>query len=295
MTWQLATAKIYNGSTWINAAGGNTLAVPTGGANVAYNLGNVTATASATPHTKGAWIELVASTAEDCHRVMVTIGATFSGGVASPVLLDIGVGAAGAETVVLADYAIGYNQYGLGTDVPCYIPSGSRVAARIQSAIISKTVTVGFGFAKNATTLSVNPSASWQAFGIVSASSRGTTVIPGANVKGSWTQITADSGTAKKWLYLAIQGNNNSGMQTANYLLDIGVGAAGSETAIVNNFRFSTSTSEVVSYTSLVRGFFLDIPANSRLSVRAQVNTGSVTSAFYIDASLYGVDEVGSL
>lgn len=294
MTWQLATAKIYNGSTWVNAAGGSDVYAATDGADAPYTIATVTATASATPNTKGAWIEVIASTAITVDRLIVNLGSTFVAGTNSSCLLDIGTGAAGSETVICANLLSGYCG-GLTYDIPIRVASGTRIAARIQSAVASKTQTVGVGLGRAASTLTVAPSTSVTVWGSNTANSQGVQVIPGANTKGSWSQITADSGNKKKWLAIGIQGNGNTAMQGVAHLIDIGIGAAGAETVIVPNIRITTSNSETYTYTSYYRTYFLSIPANSRLAVRSQAATASVTSAFYIDANLFGSDESGSL
>lgn len=294
MTWQLATAKIYNGSTWVNAAGGANLYQATDGTDAPYTLATVTATASATPHTKGAWIEVVASTPFACDRIILSLGSTFVSTTNSSCLLDLGTGAAGSETVIASNIGSGYSG-GLTYDFPLRIASGTRIAARIQSAVASKTQTVSVALARAASTLTVTPSTDVTVWGADTSTSRGTTVIPGANVKGSWTQITADSGNARQWIAIHIQGASNTAMQGVNHLIDIGRGAAGAETVIVPNIRILTSNSETINYNSLYRTYFVTIPANSRLAVRSQASTASVTSPFYIDVVLFGGEQAGSV
>lgn len=96
-------------------------------------------------NTKGSWTQLTASTPEDLAALFGVVGfagdtsraATTSVGFA----LDIGIGASGAESVVLPDFFFGWSA---GWDGPndvflqpfsAAIPSGSRVAARGQCTI----------------------------------------------------------------------------------------------------------------------------------------------------------------
>lgn len=100
----------------------------------------LTLTAPGSLNTKGGWTELVASTAQDFNALCVCPqGAAGTGMVTSGVLVDIGIGASTAETVLIGDL------YGLGNTSEFYtwrtpmtygvdIPAGSRLSARYQRA-----------------------------------------------------------------------------------------------------------------------------------------------------------------
>lgn len=290
MTWQLATAKIWNGSQWVNAAGGADVYSATDGTDAPYATSNVTVTASSTTHTKGAWIEVVASAGFTVDRLILQCGANSLSNTNSSTLLDIGTGAAGSETVIVANLAVGYTRNGTSYDIPVRIASGTRIAFRMQSAISSRTMTANVILCRAASTLTVAPSTSVNTFGANTTTSAGVTVTSGNNVKGSWTQITSNAGSAAKYLLIGVQGNSSSGMSNNNMLLDVGVGAAGAETAIVTNYRLAPNAVELIDYTSVFRGYFVTIPASSRLSVRTQATSATIS----LDVILYTVNEVGS-
>lgn len=91
-----------------------------------------------TANTKGAWSQLVASTAVDVAAIFGVIGynADVARAAVASSLVDIGIGAAASEFVILPDFSLAWGtSYDGPTDVvinpvPCAIPSGTRIAAR---------------------------------------------------------------------------------------------------------------------------------------------------------------------
>lgn len=94
----------------------------------------------AVTNTKGAWAQLIASCPNDIEAIFGVIG--FNGDTSraatGSALLDIGIGAAAAEFIILPDFSF---TWGLTWDGPndvffqsvaCVIPTGTRVAARGQ-------------------------------------------------------------------------------------------------------------------------------------------------------------------
>lgn len=107
-----------------------------------------TVTAPGSLNTKGAWTEIVASTAADFENLYVgpqgVGGTTMSG---SGVLLDIGIGAAAAETVLiggiyLAGNASEYYRTASPLTYGVTIPAGSRLSARYARANANNAVDV---------------------------------------------------------------------------------------------------------------------------------------------------------
>lgn len=119
--------------------------VDTCGANVA-DSGATAVDPGATANTKGAWVELSAATLRTSHGMVLAFG-----GILNALMtwtewrLDIGVGTAGSEQIILADYNLVCA--GAGSDVspkmsnfyPVSIPKGSRLTARAQCGINDAT------------------------------------------------------------------------------------------------------------------------------------------------------------
>jgi hypothetical protein len=100
----------------------------------------------ATANTKGAWSQVTSATT--CSHSGLLIATSAAGNYARTTgswTVDIGIGAAAAETVLIPDLAL----YGSATDdrvqppmigpFPCHIPSGTRLAVRAQSSITDAT------------------------------------------------------------------------------------------------------------------------------------------------------------
>lgn len=295
MTYQLATAKVWNGSAWANVAGGaNVFEATNGTTSVPYTMNSALVAASATANTKGAYVTLWGSTTTAIHRLFISLPATFTSAANSSTLLDIAVGAAGSEVVVIPDVAIGFGLSAVVLDFPIYVPSGSRISARTQSSQASKALTIGVGFGVSSKTMTVVPSTSLTSWGAQPANSRGLGFAPSAtiNTDGPWYELTADCGAARKWILFGIQANGQATLQASNALIDVAIGAAGSEVVILSDIRVSTNTSEQVTWTSYLRSYFVDIPANSRIAVRMQNN---ITGGIPLDITATACAEVGSV
>lgn len=117
------------------------------GVNTATSMGTE-ATASVTPYTKGAWVEMIAATGLDSQQLVVQLQrASLAYG---RYRLDIGVGASGSEVVAVGDitFVIGedggtnasqYCSRDMTLHIPLTIPAGSRISMRIESNGASAT------------------------------------------------------------------------------------------------------------------------------------------------------------
>lgn len=244
-----------------------------------------TVTASLTANTKGSWVELVSATGRASHSVTVTANPTSL----AAYLLDIGVGAAGSEQVLIADvHHSGNFEVPMAIGFPVSIPAGSRVAARLAcSTAVARMTTTAYlsssGFSGSPGLHRV------VTYGAVPASSNGTVIDPGATIhtKGAWVQLTSATTAAHRALVMAVGNNNNTAATVTTWLIDIGVGAAGSEQVIVGDFRVQASASE-----TLVPGstpvFRVTIPEGSRLAVRSQCLISDATDRL-LSCVLYGI------
>lgn len=109
----------------------------------------VTVTAGATSHTKGAWTQLIASTSSqaNCLRLQVF---TNQSGVATEGLIDIALGASGAETVIISNAVGGAINSSFQSTIADQvffvdIPAGSRISARTQNVVGSRNANVYIG------------------------------------------------------------------------------------------------------------------------------------------------------
>lgn len=282
---------------WALASGFRSETFNTGTGN---NGISTSVTSSATANTKGSWSQLSASTSFEASAILLHISTQF---IDTRYLIDIGIGAAGSEQVIIPNLLVGIST-GVCFDIclPISVPAGSRLAARCQDnfgssvAYVSGSIFAG-GF------MGMPSFASMTDYGTSTSTSGGTTVDAGAtaNTKGSYTQIAASTTYAHKGLVIAAMRPTPGTNVTADYfqLADLAIGASGSEQILLNNLRFvcSTVTGGTAANTAS-RGTLLpnyvppllcDIPAGSRIAMRQQsssTNTTDRTCAY----AVYGLN-----
>ena len=260
------------------------------GADTTASVGTV-ATSSASANTKGSWAQLIASTDMPADGFLLHVENPSA--VTKDYLVDIAVGGAGSEQVILSNLLVtvrntnGYAHTGIPFFGP-HIPAGSRISARVQSnnagavtvqvsmtLLSANFITTGLGGQLIST------------LGASTADSGGVNVDPGtaANTKGAWSELSSSTPARFNQILLVIGNQSQSARAIANFLLDVGVGAAGSEQVIVPNLAFLQSSSTV----PFPLWFFVPVgvPSGSRLAVRAQCSITGATRVF--DAAVYGL------
>jgi hypothetical protein len=255
--------------------------------SIGTNLGAVTGsstgttvTASASLNTKGSWVSL-GQIQKDVCALLVMLNKT--GGTATAIAVDIGVGASGSQVVVVSNLLINCTTSATAVFcsdifVPVNIPAGASVWARCQASVASATVVasvivfdgdiststgcagidaIGFN-ASNTTTTSLTSSAT-------------------AHTKGAYSTVGV---TTRDYCGLVLR--CGSATSTAAYLCDVAVGDAGVEQIIIPNANARGNSLGAGSFGGSV---FLpiSIPAGTRISGRSQGSASSV-----IPIVLYG-------
>jgi len=243
---------------------------------------SLAATASGTANTKGAWAQLWASTAVNSSMLVcmfddVTVSATNTA-----TLVDIGIGGAGSEVVVIANISVGGLGHGTTHVFPLYIPAGTRVSIRLQSAVVSKAL---------AGRVSLVPAVGDQdaaqivdTYGADTANSKGVTLATPsvAGTKTGWTQIVASTTRDAAWITWSFA-SNGTNIAAAKGGVDIGYGGAGSEQVLVGNIRWEQLGTEAIRHAGFVVP--CNIPAGTRLAVRW--DSTSTAAASVINAMLH--------
>jgi hypothetical protein len=176
-------------------------------------------TASATVHTDGSPVVLIASTAfEASVLVLVIHTGSGGGGQNSSALLDVLID--GVEKV--PDVFLGFLGPLNEITIPLFIPAGSEVSCRLRSAISSYQADVGaylFGGDENdwAPTEYVT-------YGAVPSSSRGTSFTCGDGVEGSYVSIGTPA-VDHDTIGLLLGGGGNGTQNARGVLADVGAGA----------------------------------------------------------------------
>lgn len=255
----------------------------------ALSAAPITITSSASAHTKGSWAAINAATAKEYNGLLIAVSLPSVGNV--NMLIDIGVGGIGAEVAAVRDLPLRSNttadESGCTVYVPLRIAAGSRIVARCQSADggsdTCRVVVQGF----------VNSNALYDTigtYGATPASTHLTAVDPGASAgtKGTWVPLTAstDNNIAQVGLLALL---SNLAASTCYWSIDIGVGAEGAEVVVAADIYIGTHVNFDRAYHSFVGMLPLDIPANSRIAVRAACNITDATDRI-LDVALLGAE-----
>jgi len=275
MDWSLIEAQRFETVGAVTAASTGTLM--TGGA----------------ANTKGAYAEVVASTAFDAHGLLVSL----SNGSSSYLdyLTDVAVGASGSETIIAENLYAGSGDGAQTIDacgylLPISIPAGTRLSARVQSSGASATLRIliillGEGF--------ITPPGLGRitTYGASTADSGGTQIDPGgtAHTKGAYSEIVASTTNPIRQLTIAMGNQANVLRTTALWLADLAVGAAGAEQVLIENIMLNCGGSVDLIQPQIFPPLGVNIPAGTRLAARAQCSIIDVTDRL-IDIFVYGVD-----
>ena len=239
------------------------------------------ATAAASLHTKGAFVELIASTTIECGFLTVFIN---GGSVASNYLVDIALGPA-TERVIIANLLIAPShaiQAGYAYQFPISIPAGTRISARCQQDKGAVSATIDVSLILSDPSISSFPAFQRvETFGaITTPTTEGTTLDPGAtpNVKpATYTTLVAATAHAYRWLTLGFGRDAVTTTASRRWLLDIALGASSSERIIMADIQVDyEATADMPA--PLTFALPVSIPAGSRISGRVAVSEASATS-----------------
>lgn len=251
-----------------------------------HNLGSVgsvtwgkSVTTGAAATTKGTPVGLVASTLYDAYWLRIYAHRYNSTGAASDGAMDILIGAA-TEEIFIADLLFGQagsfgaaGNAGKWWDFPVYIPAGSRLAVQAAGRRTSTAFRVGYQLLGGNTSPHSPVGTKVITYGNASAS--GTAVTAGTSgAEGSWTQITASTSEDHIAVVPSWQCGNDTTMTNQMCTIDIGVGSA-TEELISAPYHYSVDQNEAMSGPYSMFPTIVDIPASSRLVVRASTSAAS--------------------
>lgn len=241
-------------------------------------------TASATANTPGAWQQVITSSAISssetiCSLAIQAIGNNQQVNTDNSMLLDIGKGAAGSETIVASNIAIGGLNNGTGQGpfviLPVRIEGATRVAFRVRAAVGSRVMTLTSlltsGQAASSSIASRLPT-SLDTIGTSTSTSAGTAM---SGSSGTWVQITSATSVDYQALVLVPSGPfSTSGLSgNTTYQLTLGIGPSGSEVELAYAAGFYGTYGQMFPYplsaASAIYGGF--IPAGTRIAVKHNI------------------------
>jgi hypothetical protein len=247
-------------------------------------------TASATAHTKGAYTTLIAATTARTQLVCIMLSDTSASAIRTDTLVDIAIGAVGAERIILPDLLAGWaaaSQWGPRQVVlPLRISAATRISARAQSITVSKGVGVTIWCYQGPNNPILPTFTEADAIGITSAAaSIGTSVTPGvgAGVEGAWTNIGGLTTRAYDAILPMIQGSLASTVQTGSgEHWEVGYGGT-----VLGEYYSGANTSEWTIGLFPPLPLFAPVPAGTQLQIRGE--TSLATAAQAKDLAIYGL------
>lgn len=241
-----------------------------GGDYETFDTTSATVTASSTTHTKGSWTQIIAATTIDAGWLVYNY-TNFTNGQATAGLLDIGIGAAGSEVVLIANLPCGYGNDATQLVIPICIPAGSRISARAQSAISSRQTTCKIGVRRNTHGMQLT---TVDTFNADTSTSSFTTSMGTA-----YSELVASTSSQYRAMAMHVAHRTDTAIATAaDIRVSAAIGAAGAETDVANLSR-NANSSEYFTFApvgnSLLGVYLGDIPSGSRLAAKAATTSSS--------------------
>lgn len=243
-----------------------------------------TISGSGTAHVLGAITEILASTPRPANRIRVAAHGSGGSALNSDRLLNIYLGTSGAEILVIPGMLVGWRAWATADGAatswtwPIHIPRGSRISGATQGAQATHDTWVQ---------VDLWWEDAWagsrvETLGVVTGSSRGTTITPGTTVEGTWTAIGT---TTRRWraAMLDLMGNVDTSLTAQRMAGDVGAG--GAAVAGLEDWDFTSHTTEYWFHAS-ERFRSCDIAPGTALQARIQSHTSDVEAK---SAVIHGV------
>lgn len=227
----------------------------------------VSGTTPAVAYADGTWVEAIASAPSDVSHIkaQLTVSSALSN-TSSGMFLEIGFGDSGSE-IQVAVFDVSARLAGAEViNIPFPIPAGTRVSVRMRSS----RLTTAWGLNLTAYSLDIVPTNLPIEIAHNPATCTGVALAsPGTNdgvTYGAWTEITASTSNEFVGLHNEIAINKQSNSNTALLHVQIGVGAAGAEVVIYDNWLTTTPSESITEVEALLAPAL--IPAGSRIAAR---------------------------
>lgn len=253
----------------------------------ASSIPNFATVTGGAANTKGAWSELIASTTREASLLQVSCYNTQVAATNTSMLLEIAIGAAGSEIVLIPEFQVGYlvaNARSATTWLfPITVPQGVRLSARCQGAIASDVVRVAVDLYGESELFGGGPTCGrCITMGANLTNSQGVTLTAGtANVKGTWTTIGTTTPINLNVLGLSIAAAGNTNTVSPNCLLDVGIGNTGNavDSTLISNFPYGFDANETFQTGwPMVQSFGVNIPSGTRVAARIASSVASQVS-----------------
>lgn len=236
---------------------------------------------------KGSWTEVFSSMTYATYGLLICINNNNTNTASRNTVLDVGVGGAGSEAVLIPDLICGnaatYTTIGSGLwyYFPVAIPAGVRLSVRSQS-----TVTTAFNVYVQAMQRPANPAmlkvaSYFEAIGSGSLPS-GTSVTAGTTSDGSWTLLGTTTNSVWWWQIGVQVSSADTAHQAVVYHVDLAEGDGTNYRVLLDSVPFSTLNTEMGAMMIPVAGAENAVAPGKSIYVRAQCS--GTTDPLFITA-----------
>ncbi len=247
-----------------------------------FQTSATTLTAHADVHTKGSWVELVASTPFDMSLLGVAGNTNHGSNSDTSQLVDIAIGAESSEIVLIDNIPSGYSSLNIVHNstawFPVEIPASTRIAARMQAKITVDVVDIQLFMFGGSTWTTTPAFQSIDTLGALTASSHGTQMNSSTIV-----EIIASTAHDYKALGWGVDGGGDTNLG-AIFTLAIYVGAGAAEKVLVDGLHVNTQSQEQINTTIPSQGIIpleFNIPSGSRLSAKNSAGSSDIGVVLY--------------
>jgi len=232
---------------------------------------------------KGGWAQVIAALDHDTYGLLICVNTNGAASASRNTVLDIGIGAAASEVVLIPDLIAGnapsYITHGGGLwyFFPIAVPAGTRISARAQGSVVT-----AFRVYVQAMQQPFNPSMIKKASFVETigmTAPTGTALTPGTTNKSAWVLLGATVNRCWWWQIGAQVTSADTAHQASAVHLDLAVGNGTDYNLILRDVVFMTSTNEQGALTPLTIGCEVPVPAGSSIYVRAQ-SSGTADALF---------------
>ena len=256
---------------------------------MAYTTYSLIGFTSGAANAKGVYAQIVAATPYASSRIHVLWGSSTANRF---LLVDLATGAAGLETVIVANIALQADSDGLlvsSVALSVNIPAGTRLTVRSQAVSGATVSNATFILEDRALGSFTNP----VTYGADTANTRGTQIDPGTtiNTKGAYVQLSASTSARIDGLVIctSVAAQGTAITATTAWRLDIATGPAAGETVVIPDVEVFANTGTDISRPGIIQ-FPLSIPAGTRLAVRCECNRNTATERL-LAVTLIGMQE----
>jgi len=206
---------------------------------------------------------------------------------ADSVAVNLAVGASGSEKLIATNLLVSLPTSGTAVfNLPLSIPSGTRISVAIAAHVASQALAINAQLFSGS--FFGSSFAGVDSLGYTSSAVTGTTITASSstNTKGSYTELTPSAtGAVRDYCGIMYSLDSlNGAATTTNGLMDIAVGASGSQKNIIPNILVTDNGSAII--TPVVVGFVpISIPAGAHVWARWAATTASAT----IGVTAYGL------